>query len=83
MATLGVSSGAVWAVPIIFAPTDTKGFHERVFAGAGSIYFLKGLVEFHGEDGSCPGNRPEAPSCLITHTKEDTAAVMASGLPVS
>ena len=67
-------------VALIFARTDTKGFHEHVFAQAKAIYFLKGRVRFHREDGSCPKNGPAAPSCLITHTEEDTEAVLKSGL---
>jgi DNA N-6-adenine-methyltransferase (Dam) len=67
-------------VALIFARTDTKGFHEHVFARAKAIYFLKGRVKFHREDGSCPKNGPAAPSCLVTHTEEDTAAVLNSGL---
>lgn len=67
-------------VALIFARTDTKGFHERVFSSARAIYFLKGRVKFHREDGSCPKNGPAAPSCLIAHTEEDTAAILTSGL---
>jgi hypothetical protein len=68
-------------VALIFARTDTKGFHEHVFAQAKAIYFVRGRVKFHREDGSCPKNGPAAPSCLVTHTEEDTAAVLNSGLP--
>jgi hypothetical protein len=68
-------------VALIFARTDTKGFHEHVFARAKAIYFLKGRVKFHREDGSCPKNGPAAPSCLVAHTEEDTVAVLNSGLP--
>jgi hypothetical protein len=68
-------------VALIFARTDTKGFHEHIFAQAKAIYFLKGRVKFHREDGSCPKNGPAAPSCLVTHTEEDTTAVLNSGLP--
>jgi hypothetical protein len=67
-------------IALIFARTDTKEFHEHVFAQAKAIYFLKGRVKFHREDGSCPKNGPAAPSCLITHTDEDTQAALNSGL---
>src|SRR5450432_318190 len=67
-------------IALIFARTDTKGFHEHVFSSARAIYFLKGRVKFHREDGSCPKNGPAAPSCLIAHTEEDTAAILASGI---
>ena len=67
-------------VALIFARTDTKGFHEHVFSQAKAIYFLKGRVKFHREDGSSPKNGPAAPSCLVTHTDEDTIAVLNSGL---
>lgn len=68
-------------VALIFARTDTKGFHEHVFAQARAIYFIKGRVKFHRVDGSCPTNGPAAPSCFVTHTDEDTAAVVDSGIP--
>jgi hypothetical protein len=68
-------------VALIFARTDTKGFHDHIFGKAKAIYFLKGRVKFHREDGSCPKNGPAAPSCLVTHTEQDTAAVLNSGLP--
>ena len=70
-------------IALIFARTDTKGFHDYVFSSARAIYFLKGRVKFHREDGSCPKNGPAAPSCLIAHAEEDTAAILASGLPGS
>jgi hypothetical protein len=65
----------------IFARTDTRGFHEYVFRSGCTIYFLKGRVKFHREDGSCPKNGPAAPSCLVAHTDEDTAAILYSGIP--
>jgi hypothetical protein len=68
-------------IALIFARTDTRGFHDHVFSSARAVYFLKGRVKFHREDGSCPKNGPAAPSCLIAHTEEDTAAILASGLP--
>jgi hypothetical protein len=67
-------------VALIFARTETKGFHEHIFQKAKAIYFLKGRVKFHREDGSCPKNGPAAPSCLVMHTEEYTAAVLNSGL---
>src|ERR1700686_2362813 len=67
-------------IALIFARTDTKGFHDHVFSTALAIYFLKGRVRFHREDGSCPKNGPAAPSCLIAHTEDDTAAILASGI---
>jgi hypothetical protein len=67
-------------VALIFARTDTKGFHDHIFGQAKAIYFLKGRVKFHREDGSCPKNGPAAPSCFVMHTEEDTEAVLKSGL---
>jgi len=68
-------------IALIFARTDTKGFHGRVFNTAGLIYLLKGRVKFHREDGLCPKNGPTAPSCLIAHTPEGAQAILDSGLP--
>jgi DNA N-6-adenine-methyltransferase (Dam) len=67
-------------IALIFARTDTKGFHDHVFSTTRAIYFLRGRVKFHREDGSCPKNGPAAPSCLVAHTEEDVAAIAASGL---
>ena len=68
-------------IALIFARTDTRGFHEHVFSSARAIFFLRGRIKFHHEDGSCPKNGPAAPSCLVAHTEDDTAASLASGLP--
>lgn len=55
-------------IAIIFARTDTKGFHETVFSdgGATGIFFFKGRVSFHRVDGKTVGPA-NAPSCLIAY----------------
>jgi len=67
-------------IALIFARTDTIGFHDHVFSSARAIFFLKGRVKFHRQDGSCPKNGPAAPSCLVVHTEDEVAAVLGSGL---
>lgn len=67
-------------IALIFARTDTRGFHEHIFNSAKAIYFIKSRVKFHREDGSCPKNGPAAASCLVAHSDEDVAAILNSGV---
>lgn len=56
---------------LIFARTETVGFHEHVFNKAHSILFLKGRLKFHKADGTA-GGTANAPSCLISYSEFDT-----------
>ncbi|WP_289172352.1 DNA N-6-adenine-methyltransferase [uncultured Parasutterella sp.] len=50
-------------IALIFARTDTKGFHEQIFAKADGIFFFKGRISFYNAEGrKGPAN---APSCLV------------------
>ena len=56
-------------IALIFARTETKGFHEEVWNKATSILFLKGRLRFHHVSGQ-QGGTANAPSCLIAYGEE-------------
>lgn len=60
------SSGGI---ALVFARTDTKGFHKTVFEKASAILFFKGRLKFHHVDGSV-SQTATAPSCLIAYGDE-------------
>lgn len=53
-------------IALIFARTDTKGFHRSVFNRADAILFLAGRIKFHHVDGT-QANTASAPSCLVAY----------------
>lgn len=55
---------------LIFARTDTKGFHEYVFNRAAGGLFLEGRIHFHKIDGS-RGKAPNAASILVAYSEQD------------
>lgn len=61
-------------IALIFARTETKGFHEAVFSKAHSVFFFKGRLKFHKEDGT-QGGTANAPSCLVSYSEADTYAI--------
>lgn len=59
---------------LIFARTETKGFHKEVWKKADAIFFFEGRIRFHyitGEKGA-PAN---APSCLVAYGKNNVKAL--------
>lgn len=64
---------------LIFARTETIGFHDHVWRRADSVFFFKGRLRFHRPDGSQAGTAG-APSCLIAYSEADTEALRVSGL---
>ena len=68
------------AVALTFARTETRMFHEHVWAAATAVFFFKGRLTFYHVSGE-PGNTSPAPSCLIAFGAENVAAIRASGLP--
>lgn len=64
---------------LIFARSDTEGYHKYVLAKAHSILFIKGRVKFFNERGCMPKNSktgktnsPNAPSVLVSYSAPDT-----------
>ena len=66
-------------VGLIFARTETIGFHEQVWAKADAIFFFKGRLKFHYVDGT-QGDSANAPSCLIAYGKNNVKSLEDSGL---
>lgn len=51
---------------LIFARTETRGFHATVLEKAELVFFFKGRLRFCRVDGSSPG-AANAPSCLVAY----------------
>ena len=66
-------------VALIFARTETRGFHSQIWEKAHSVFFFKGRLSFYRVDGT-KGNTANAPSCLVTYCDEDTAIIRKSHL---
>lgn len=56
-------------IALVFARTDTKGFHRAVFNKAEAVLFIEGRLKFHHVDGT-QANTASAPSCLIAYGPE-------------
>ena len=65
-------------IALIFARTETKGFHRQVWDRAHSILFLEGRLAFHRVDGTS-GDVANAPSCLVAYGSLNTERLRASG----
>jgi len=65
---------------LIFARTETAGFHRWVWQQADSVLFLKGRLKFYRVDGT-RGQNANAPSCLVSYTEFDTTMLEISNLP--
>lgn len=59
-------------IALIFARTDTKGFHREVFEKAHSIFFFEGRISFHHLSGESSGDRANAGSVLVSYNKDDS-----------
>lgn len=66
-------------IALIFARTDTKGFHREVFKKADAILFLEGRIKFCRIDGK-PALPANAPSCLIAYGKENVESLKKCGI---
>lgn len=76
---LGRCHGHGNAIALTFARTETRMFHEHVWAVADAVFFFKGRLTFHHVNGE-PGEASPAPSCLICFGWNNVAAVRCSGL---
>ena len=59
---------------LIFARTETKGFHTEVWQKAHAVFFFEGRLKFFYVDGT-EGGAANAPSCLVSYSGRDTAAL--------
>jgi len=68
---------------LIFARTETKGFHEMIWQKACSLFFFRGRLCFHHITGE-KGGAANAPSCLVAYSDVDALAIekaWKNGLP--
>ena len=56
-------------IALIFARTDTKGFHSEIFDKADAILFIKGRLRFCTVEG-VQAQAAGAPSCLVAYGEE-------------
>ena len=66
-------------IALIFARTETKGFHSEIWEKAEAVFFFKGRLKFHRVDGSVASSA-NAPSCLVAYSLQDAVAIKNSGL---
>lgn len=66
-------------VALIFARTETKGFHKFIWQRAHALFFFEGRLAFYHVDGH-KGFSANAPSVLVSFSPEDTVAIKSSGL---
>lgn len=64
---------------LVFARTETKGFHSEIWDRAHSIFFFSKRIKFHKIDGSA-SNTANAPSCLVSYSAYDTYMIEISSL---
>ena len=65
-------------IALIFARTETKGFHSQIWEKADAVMFFKGRLRFHYVDGS-RGDSANAPSCLVAYGSENVKALERPG----
>ena len=61
-------------IALIFARTETIGFHDKIWSKAHSLMFFKGRLKFCRVDGST-GDTSNAPSVLVSYSQEDTLII--------
>lgn len=59
---------------LIFARTETRGFHAEIWRKAQAVFFFRGRLKFHHVDGRV-GDCANAPSCLVSYAAADTDAI--------
>ncbi|KKL97575.1 hypothetical protein LCGC14_1833080 [marine sediment metagenome] len=57
-------------IALIFARTETKGFHAQIWERADAIFFFKGRLRFFRKDGT-RGGSGNAPSCLVAYGRNN------------
>ena len=64
---------------LIFARTETIGFHAEIWNKASAIFFFKGRIKFHHVTGE-QGGPANAPSCIVAYGDEDAELLRGAGL---
>jgi hypothetical protein len=66
-------------IALIFARTETIGFHKEIWNKADAVFFFKGRLKFFKVDGT-EGGTANAPSCLVAYGTNNIASIIDSGL---
>ena len=67
-------------IAILFARTETRGFHRLVWERATALLFLEGRLNFHRVNGERAKRNAGGPSVLIAYGEENGIALAQSGL---
>lgn len=59
---------------LIFARTETQGFHAQIWDKAKAVFFFRGRLKFHYVTGE-QGGAANAPSCLVSYSEADTDSI--------
>lgn len=62
-------------IALIFARTETIGFHDHIWNRADAIFFFKGRLKFFHVNG-VEGGTANAPSCLIAYGRENVKSLI-------
>jgi len=66
-------------IALIFARTETIGFHDVIWNKAHGVFFFKGRLKFYTVEGIEAGTA-NAPSCLIAYGKNNLKFIVDSNL---
>ena len=66
-------------IALVTPRTETKWYFEHVWGRADAIFFFRGRLRFHHEDGT-PGGTSTTPSCLVAYGQQNVRAILRSGL---
>ena len=66
-------------IALIFARTETKGFHRQIWERATGVFFFEGRLRFYHVDGK-QGGTANAPSCLVAYGNKNVEAIRQSEL---
>jgi hypothetical protein len=66
-------------IALIFARTETKGFHAQIWGRADAVFFLKGRLKFFHVTGE-QGGSANAPSVLVAYGNDNVEALKKCGL---
>jgi len=67
-------------IALIFARTETIGFHKEIWDKADAIFFFKGRINFYRITGERSKATANAASCLVVYGQSNIASVRDSGL---
>lgn len=66
-------------IGLIFARTETFGFHRAIWDKATAVFFFEGRISFYHVTGE-QGDTANAPSCLVAYSEADGNIIAQSGL---